>query len=94
VRQGGKQAKGLKRVKDTYESVADYLGVFEPLLFEEVKSQIVRGRSDEEEGGEGGRRGTCLSPPRVVCSDFSGGLVILDSQLVVLPPVGVCRCWA
>ncbi|CAN6248615.1 unnamed protein product [Urochloa humidicola] len=46
---GGKQAKGLQRVKDTYKSVADYLGVFEPLLFEEVKAQIVRGRSDEDE---------------------------------------------
>ncbi|CAL5032138.1 unnamed protein product [Urochloa decumbens] len=46
---GSKQAKGLQRVKDTYKSVADYLGVFEPLLFEEVKAQIVRGRSDEEE---------------------------------------------
>nr|CAB3487038.1 unnamed protein product [Digitaria exilis] len=50
---GGKQGKGLQRVKDTYASVADYLGVFEPLLFEEVKSQIVRGRSDEEEEDAG-----------------------------------------
>ncbi|KAL6876336.1 hypothetical protein ACP4OV_012908 [Aristida adscensionis] len=46
---GQKQAKGLQRVKNTYTSVAEYLGVFEPLLFEEVKAQIVQGRSDEEE---------------------------------------------
>jgi senataxin len=31
--------------------VAEYLGVFEPLLFEEVKAQIVQGRSSEEDGG-------------------------------------------
>ncbi|XP_062185215.1 probable helicase MAGATAMA 3 [Phragmites australis] len=46
---GDKQAKGLRRVKNTYDSVAEYLGVFEPLLFEEVKAQIVQGRSNEEE---------------------------------------------
>lgn len=40
----------LQRVKNTYDSVAEYLGVFEPLLFEEVKAQIIQGRSDEEEG--------------------------------------------
>jgi len=47
---GSKQGKGLQRVKDTYESVSEYLSVFEPLIFEEVKAQIVQGRSDEEEG--------------------------------------------
>ncbi|TVU14519.1 hypothetical protein EJB05_37994, partial [Eragrostis curvula] len=47
--QGNKQAKVLKPVKDTYESVADYLGIYEPLLFEEVKAQIVQGRSSDEE---------------------------------------------
>ena len=62
--QGSKQGKGLQRVKDTYESVADYLSVFEPLLFEEVKAQIVRGRSDEEEGGEGARTWAALLPCR------------------------------
>ena len=62
--QGSKQGKGLQRVKDTYESVADYLSVFEPLLFEEVKAQIVRGRSDEEEGGEGACTWAALLPCR------------------------------
>ncbi|KAG2634775.1 hypothetical protein PVAP13_2NG309409 [Panicum virgatum] len=47
---GSKQGKGLQRVKDTYESVSEYLSVFEPLIFEEVKAQIVQGRSNEEEG--------------------------------------------
>lgn len=42
-------ALGLKKVKNTYVDVDDYLGTFEPLLFEEVKAQIVQGR-DEEEG--------------------------------------------
>jgi hypothetical protein len=37
-------------VKNSYASVAEYLGVFEPLLFEEVKAQIVQGRSSEEDG--------------------------------------------
>lgn len=48
--QGGKQAKVLQHVKNTYVSVAEYLGVFEPLLFEEVKAQIIQGRSNDEEG--------------------------------------------
>ncbi|KAK3142623.1 hypothetical protein QOZ80_4BG0349090 [Eleusine coracana subsp. coracana] len=46
---GKKKIKGLHNVKNTYESVAEYLGIFEPLLFEEVKAQIVRGPSDDDE---------------------------------------------
>ncbi|XWS55196.1 hypothetical protein CRYUN_Cryun10bG0153800 [Craigia yunnanensis] len=38
----------LKEVKDTYKDVDDYLATLEPLLFEEVKAQIVQ-RKDEEE---------------------------------------------
>ncbi|KAH1099191.1 hypothetical protein J1N35_016112 [Gossypium stocksii] len=38
----------LKEVKDSYKDVDDYLATFEPLLFEEVKAQIVQ-RKDEEE---------------------------------------------
>ncbi|XP_017970760.1 PREDICTED: probable helicase MAGATAMA 3 isoform X2 [Theobroma cacao] len=41
-------ASGLKEVKATYKDVDDYLATFEPLLFEEVKAQIVQ-RKDEEE---------------------------------------------
>ncbi|KAM7499180.1 hypothetical protein LguiA_023594 [Lonicera macranthoides] len=44
-----KRALGLKRVKDTYKDVDDYLATFEPLLFEEVKAQIVKGRDEEDE---------------------------------------------
>nr|CAD1824573.1 unnamed protein product [Ananas comosus var. bracteatus] len=39
----------LKPVKNTYKDVDDYLRVFEPLLFEEVKAQVVQGRDEEDE---------------------------------------------
>ena len=39
-------------MKNSYASVAEYVGVFEPLLFEEVKAQIVQGRSSEEDRDE------------------------------------------
>ncbi|KAL4584241.1 hypothetical protein LXL04_008836 [Taraxacum kok-saghyz] len=39
---------GMKQVKDTYKDVYDYLATFEPLLFEEVKAQIVQGKDEEE----------------------------------------------
>lgn len=39
---------GLKQVKDTYKDVDEYIGTFEPLLFEEVKAQILQGKDDEE----------------------------------------------
>ncbi|KAI5661475.1 hypothetical protein M9H77_20798 [Catharanthus roseus] len=39
---------GLKAVKDTYKDVNDYLATFEPLLFEEVKAQIIQGKNEEE----------------------------------------------
>lgn len=39
---------GLKHVKDTYKDVDEYLATFEPLLFEEVKAQILEGKDDEE----------------------------------------------
>ncbi|KAK1567341.1 hypothetical protein Q3G72_011063 [Acer saccharum] len=39
---------GLKPVKDTYNDVDDYLATFEPLLFEEVKAQIIQKKDDEE----------------------------------------------
>ncbi|KAD3067329.1 hypothetical protein E3N88_35209 [Mikania micrantha] len=40
---------GLKQVKDTYKDVDDYLATFEPLLFEEVKAQIIQGKDEDEE---------------------------------------------
>lgn len=33
---------GLKRARNSYENFDEYLGVLEPLLFEEVKAQIVQ----------------------------------------------------
>lgn len=39
---------GLKEVKDTYKDVEEYIATFEPLLFEEVKAQIVQGKDEEE----------------------------------------------
>ncbi|KAK4476866.1 hypothetical protein RD792_016030 [Penstemon davidsonii] len=41
----------LKEVKNTYKDVDEYLDTFEPLLFEEVKAQIVQVK-EEEEGTE------------------------------------------
>lgn len=38
----------LRQVKDTYKDVDEYLATFEPLLFEEVKAQILEGKDDEE----------------------------------------------
>ncbi|KAM3296072.1 hypothetical protein ACQJBY_038427 [Aegilops geniculata] len=49
---GADKAKGLQHVKNSYASVEEYLGVFEPLLFEEVKGQILQGRRNEEEEEE------------------------------------------
>lgn len=57
--QGANQAKGLQHVKNSYASVDEYLGVFEPLLFEEVKAQILQGRRNEEEEEDGGLCSTC-----------------------------------
>ncbi|KAL3814454.1 hypothetical protein ACJIZ3_015722 [Penstemon smallii] len=39
----------LKEVKNTYKDVDEYLDTFEPLLFEEVKAQIVQVKEQEEE---------------------------------------------
>ncbi|KAF5745085.1 helicase MAGATAMA 3-like isoform X1 [Tripterygium wilfordii] len=39
----------LKEVKNSYIDVDDHLSTFEPLLFEEVKAQIIQ-KKDEEEG--------------------------------------------
>lgn len=36
-------------MKEKYKDVDDYIATFEPLLFEEVKAQILQGRDDEEE---------------------------------------------
>lgn len=41
----------LEQVKDTYKDVDDYLATFEPLLFEEVKAQIVQQDDSEEVTG-------------------------------------------
>ncbi|XP_027774107.1 probable helicase MAGATAMA 3 isoform X2 [Solanum pennellii] len=39
----------LKKAKNSYKDVQDYLATFEPLLFEEVKAQIIQGKKDDEE---------------------------------------------
>lgn len=46
---GDGSALGLKEVKSSYKDVDDYLSTFEPLLFEEVKAQIVQGKEEEDE---------------------------------------------
>ncbi|XP_071931172.1 probable helicase MAGATAMA 3 isoform X1 [Coffea arabica] len=45
---GDGSSQGLQKVKDTYKDIEEYLATFEPLLFEEVKAQIVQGKDDEE----------------------------------------------
>ncbi|KAG6711208.1 hypothetical protein I3842_05G042000 [Carya illinoinensis] len=52
---GDGSSLGLRKVKDTYKDVDDYVSTFEPLLFEEVKAQITQKR-DEEEVAEWQRR--------------------------------------
>lgn len=42
------QKLGLREVKHTYKDVDDYLATFEPLLFEEVKAQIIQKKDEEE----------------------------------------------
>ncbi|KAF4347573.1 hypothetical protein G4B88_009929 [Cannabis sativa] len=39
---------GLKKVKDRYDDVDDYISTFEPLIFEEVKAQICQNKDDDE----------------------------------------------
>lgn len=41
---------GLKEVKHTYTDVDEYISTYEPLLFEEVKAQIVLQKVQEEDG--------------------------------------------
>ncbi|KAJ4840676.1 hypothetical protein Tsubulata_022591 [Turnera subulata] len=38
----------ISQVKNTYKDIEDYLATFEPLLFEEVKAQIIQTKDDEE----------------------------------------------
>lgn len=40
----------MREVKDTYSDVDDYIATFEPLMFEEVKAQIIQGKKDDEGG--------------------------------------------
>ncbi|KAK1374132.1 tRNA-splicing endonuclease positive effector (SEN1) [Heracleum sosnowskyi] len=40
---------GLKKVKHTYKDVDEYISTYEPLLFEEVKAQIVQLKDQEED---------------------------------------------
>uniref|UniRef100_A0A803KT02 Helicase MAGATAMA 3 n=1 Tax=Chenopodium quinoa TaxID=63459 RepID=A0A803KT02_CHEQI len=59
--------KGLKEVKDTFKDVDDYLATFEPLLFEEVKAQIVKAK--DEEGASTFEQKICMVKE---CSDLDG----------------------
>ncbi|XP_042040574.1 probable helicase MAGATAMA 3 isoform X3 [Salvia splendens] len=44
-----KRALGVKKVENKYKNVEEYLGTFEPLLFEEVKANIARDKDEDEE---------------------------------------------
>lgn len=39
---------GIAKVKDTYKDVDDYISTYEPLLFEEVKAQILQEKDLDE----------------------------------------------
>ncbi|KAJ8442391.1 hypothetical protein Cgig2_018647 [Carnegiea gigantea] len=70
---------GLKEVKDTFTDVDDYLSTFEPLLFEEVKAQIVQAK-DEDEGTSVMEQKVCVVKE---CSDSDGfyfPVVIYDAD--------------
>ncbi|XP_047177413.1 probable helicase MAGATAMA 3 [Vigna umbellata] len=38
----------LVKVKNRYTDVDDYIATYEPLIFEEAKSQIIKGKEEEE----------------------------------------------
>ncbi|GAU33410.1 hypothetical protein TSUD_21030 [Trifolium subterraneum] len=44
-------SKKLVKVKKQYKDVDDYINTYEPLIFEEAKAQIIRGK-EEENGAE------------------------------------------
>lgn len=46
-----KSGGGLKRAKNRYKDFEEYIGVLEPLLFEEVKSQIAQQSDEDDDGG-------------------------------------------
>ena len=50
-REEEEEEQGLREVPDVFESVEEYVSVFESLLLEEFRAQIVRG--SEETGGHG-----------------------------------------
>lgn len=41
-------ASRLVKVKTKYKDVDDYIATYEPLIFEEAKSQIIKQKEDEE----------------------------------------------
>lgn len=38
----------MGKVKDTYKDVDDYISTYEPLLFEEVKAQIIQSKDENQ----------------------------------------------
>ncbi|KAI3853074.1 hypothetical protein MKX03_020069 [Papaver bracteatum] len=52
---------GLKKVKKSYKTVDDYIRTFEPLLFEEVKAQIIQGKSKDDDDDVGVSKFGCIS---------------------------------
>ncbi|KAK4777605.1 hypothetical protein SAY87_017792 [Trapa incisa] len=58
---------GVKQVKNTYSSVEDYISTFEPLLFEEVKAQIIQKNDDDENSMTEWKNGVVVK-----CSESDG----------------------
>ncbi|KAL3616777.1 putative helicase MAGATAMA 3 [Castilleja foliolosa] len=84
---GDGSAEGLKKVKNTYADVDEYINTFEPLLLEEVKAQIVQGKDEEEETAwelvmvVGCNEVTGFHFPTIACTD---GASIAQNDLLLL----------
>ncbi|PWA30780.1 hypothetical protein CTI12_AA626220 [Artemisia annua] len=70
---------GLKKVKDTYENVDDYIATFEPLLFEEVKAQIAQSKEADDK-----------VKPKVVLG-IEEVIKVEDEEKVISDNVCACR---
>jgi senataxin len=43
----GSASNKLVKVKKQYKDVDDYINTYEPLIFEEAKAQIIRGKEED-----------------------------------------------
>ncbi|KAI3952624.1 hypothetical protein MKX01_013586 [Papaver californicum] len=70
---------GLKKVKKSYVNVDDYIKTFEPLLFEEVKAQIIQGKSKDDDDDVGVYKFGCISS-YTEADGFHIPMVVFDAE--------------